>query len=79
MLLMGCAAARNPVPAHEKIGRYASVVPFYKALDALQNGRATEPVTILQIGDSHTANDSFSDQMCTQLQNDFQNAGRGFL
>ncbi|GBQ61154.1 hypothetical protein AA16373_2114 [Komagataeibacter swingsii DSM 16373] len=79
MLLMGCAAARNPVPAHEKIGRYASVVPFYKALDALQNGRATEPVTILQIGDSHTANDAFSDQMRTQLQNDFQNAGRGFL
>ncbi|WP_244184621.1 GDSL-type esterase/lipase family protein [Komagataeibacter europaeus] len=33
----------------------------------------------MQIGDSHTANDSFSDQMRTLLQKDFQNAGRGFL
>ncbi|WP_196795933.1 hypothetical protein [Komagataeibacter europaeus] len=79
VLLMGCAAARDPLPAHEKIGRYASVVPFYKALDSLQSGQATEPVTVLQIGDSHTANDSFSDQMRTLLQKDFQNAGRGFL
>ncbi len=76
---MGCAAARDPLPAHEKIGRYASVVPFYKALDSLRSGQATEPVTVLQIGDSHTANDSFSDQMRTLLQKDFQNAGRGFL
>ncbi|WP_308721179.1 GDSL-type esterase/lipase family protein [Komagataeibacter xylinus] len=81
VLLMGCAASRDAAPARsiEKLGRYSSVAPFYKALDALQAGKATEPVTILQIGDSHTANDAFSDQMRTALQQQFGNAGRGFL
>ncbi|BAK84582.1 GDSL-type esterase/lipase family protein [Komagataeibacter medellinensis] len=81
VLLMGCAASQDAAPARsiEKLGRYSSVVPFYKALDALQGGKVTEPVTILQIGDSHTANDAFSDQMRTQLQQRFGNAGRGYM
>lgn len=81
VLLMGCAASHDAAPARsiEKFGRYSSAVPFYKALNALQSGKTAEPVTILQIGDSHTANDAFSDQMRTALQQQFQNAGRGFL
>ncbi len=56
-------------------GRDAPLAGLFQAL----NDQATAPVTILQIGDSHTANDSFSGQMRARFQARFGNAGRGYL
>jgi hypothetical protein len=51
---------------------------FHRALAALQAGRQ-ERVTILQIGDSHTAGDHFSNGLREKFQGQFGNAGRGML
>ena len=42
-------------------------------------GQRSAPVVILQIGDSHTANDSFSGRMRELFQARFGDAGRGVL
>jgi hypothetical protein len=57
------------------VGRDAPLAGLFQALDTA----GTSPVTILQIGDSHTANDSFSGEMRARLQARFGNAGRGYL
>src|SRR5947207_9701576 len=57
----------------------ASLEKFFAALDGLEEKRATAPVRIVQIGDSHTANDAFSDRMREALQARFGAAGRGWL
>jgi len=62
---------RRPDP----VGRDAPLAGLFQALDTA----GTSPVTILQIGDSHTANDSFSGEMRARLQARFGNAGRGYL
>ena len=78
MLHNGCAGpmsnAPNPLSDHA-----ASLLPLFQALDALQAGSAAGPVAILQIGDSHTANDAFSGRMRSLLQARFGDAGRGML
>mgnify|MGYP002479199237 CR=1 FL=1 len=81
LLLGGCAtaASNHRDPSLDKLGDFASVAPFYSALDALQSGQDKKPVTVLQIGDSHSASDAFSGQMRSLLQKDFGDAGRGFL
>ncbi len=55
------------------------MAPFYWALDALERHAANGPVTVLQVGDSHTANDGFSGRMRDRLQARFGDAGRGLL
>src|SRR5947207_12055989 len=57
----------------------ASLEKFFAALDGLEEKRATAPVRIVQIGDSHTANDAFSGRMREALQRRFGSAGRGWL
>ncbi len=52
--------------------------PLYVALDALEAG-GQAPVAVLQIGDSHTANDAFSGRMRELFQARFGDAGRGML
>ncbi len=52
---------------------------FFAALRGLQDGSRAAPVSILQIGDSHTANDGFSGRMRELMQARFGNAGRGLL
>jgi lysophospholipase L1-like esterase len=52
---------------------------FFAALRGLQDGTRKSPVSILQIGDSHTANDGFSGRMRELMQQRFGNAGRGVL
>ncbi len=52
---------------------------FFKALSALESGRAKGPVTILHLGDSHIAADRFSGDMRDEFQSRFGNAGRGML
>jgi len=53
----------------------APFLPLYRAFDQVRSRQ----VVILQIGDSHTANDSFSGRMRELFQARFGDAGRGVL
>ena len=55
-----------------------SLASFFDALKAL-DAKQTEHVTILQIGDSHTAGDVLSGELRSLLQERFGNAGRGMM
>lgn len=57
----------------------AGLGAFFAALAGLEKKQSTGPVRILQIGDSHTANDAFSGRMREALQGRFGAAGRGWL
>ncbi|MBO0902427.1 GDSL-type esterase/lipase family protein [Jiella sonneratiae] len=50
---------------------------FHAKLEALKNGTRTEPVTVLHIGDSHIAADSFTRGIRSRLQDAYGDAGRG--
>lgn len=80
LLLLGasCAAqggASPPAPPPAERG----LLDFYQALADRESGRRTRPVTVLQIGDSHTANDAFGTRMREVLQDRFGAIGRGLL
>jgi len=72
-----CTETPGPAPsdaeAAARLGPAAPLLPLYRAL--ARGGT----VTILQIGDSHTANDSFSGRMRELFQARFGDAGRGVL
>jgi len=55
------------------------LLPFFAALESIETGAAAQPVEVIQLGDSHTANDSFSAQLRRRLQARFGDAGRGLL
>jgi lysophospholipase L1-like esterase len=81
LLLQACFGPAVPPPAgppveRSRLSSAEGLDRFFAALDARQPGR---PVRILQIGDSHTANDAFSGRMRQRLQTRFGNAGRGWL
>lgn len=84
-LLAGCAPSPQPVSAPSAalpapgLPAETALAPFYQALAQLQAGTRHTPVMVLQIGDSHTANDAFSGHMRSLLQTQFGNAGRGIL
>lgn len=80
--LASCAVQpKGPTDAEiaAKLGPEAPLLPLYRVLLPLEGHTRAAPVTILQIGDSHTANDSFSDRMREQFQARFGDAGRGIL
>jgi lysophospholipase L1-like esterase len=52
---------------------------FYAALRALQRNPKKHRLTIVQLGDSHTAGDRFSGYLRERLQRRFGDAGRGML
>lgn len=62
-----------------KLGPTAPLLPLYRTLFQLEAHARTGPVVILQIGDSHTANDSFSSRLRELFQERFGDAGRGVL
>jgi hypothetical protein len=72
------APLAKPV-APQLTARERTLVPFFTTLKALQDGTRKEPLTILQIGDSHTAGDFLSGQMRKLFQDKFGGAGRGFV
>jgi lysophospholipase L1-like esterase len=76
-LLVTSCAKTLPGPSDAeiaaKLGPAAPLLPLYRALS---DGTT---VVILQIGDSHTANDSFSGRMRELFQARFGDAGRGVL
>ena len=79
MLHNGCAGPMSKSPAPLSDPDATPLRPLFQALDALQAGSTAGPVAILQIGDSHTANDAFSGRMRSLLQARFGDAGRGML
>ncbi len=52
---------------------------FHAKLAALRTGKRKQPITILHIGDSHIASDSFSRGIRTALQSRYGDAGRGMV
>ncbi len=78
LLLQACFGTNEaPSPARpQRLTSPEALAPFFAALD---DGTARPPVRILQIGDSHTANDSLSGRMRQRLQARFGAAGRGWL
>jgi hypothetical protein len=82
VLLQACfgPAPAPPPPAEPtRLSSPAALAPFFASLAALDGKTARQPVRVLQIGDSHTANDSFSGRMRERLQGRFGAAGRGWL
>ncbi len=85
LLLLGLAVAgclQQPpgpaMPEAEVTARLGPFAPLHRYFAAL-NAAPGRPVTVLQIGDSHTANDAFSTAMREALQARFGDGGRGML
>jgi GDSL-like lipase/acylhydrolase family protein len=80
LLLEACFGPAKPPPAalpvETRLSSPEALAPFFTALEASKN---QPPVRILQIGDSHTANDSLSGRLRERLQARFGAAGRGWL
>jgi len=78
LLLEACFGSREaPAPSEpQRLSSPEALAPFFAALD---NRTMRQPVRVLQIGDSHTANDSLSGRMRERLQARFGAAGRGWL
>ena len=82
-LLAGLAASAAPrlrkAPAAPPMdARFRPLAAFFRELRALETGARTI-LPVLQVGDSHTANDGFSGRMREQMQERFGDAGRGLL
>lgn len=78
-LCAGCTATDHPGATRTAEAGYTALLPLFRALEAIDSGTSPAPVAILQIGDSHTANDGFSGRMRGRFQDRFGNAGRGML
>ncbi|MDF3074080.1 MAG: hypothetical protein K0S54_1747 [Alphaproteobacteria bacterium] len=81
----GMAQAPKPKPAPTAVEpatvestQAALLAPFHKALNDLEAGRR-QRVVVLQIGDSHTHADHFTQALRERLQSRFGNAGRGHM
>ncbi len=71
------SAAAAPRPRFQSDGRPLST--FFQALQAVESGQSSQPVTIIQLGDSHTAGDVFTGRLRQRFQDRFGAAGRGML
>ena len=80
LLLLACGGPPAP-PAGAAVTASGdpALRPFLTALDRLAANPSQPPLAILQIGDSHTANDGFSGFMREAMQQRFGNGGRGFM
>lgn len=67
----------QPLPALPAAAK--PLAPLFEALRDLEAGTARAPVTILHIGDNHTAGDRFSGRLRELFQERFGAAGRGML
>jgi lysophospholipase L1-like esterase len=78
LLLQACfGTTEAPAPAERsRLTSPEALAPFFAALD---DATTRQPVRVLQIGDSHTANDSLSGRMRQRFQARFGAAGRGWL
>ena len=68
------------IPRVEPIGDVSGPLGrFHAKLNRLRSGKRKKPVTILHIGDSHVASDSFSRGIRTALQSRYGDSGRGMV
>lgn len=66
------------LPVDTVAGNYAPLRDFFAALDSLQAGKDTV-ITVVQLGDSHIQAGHYSGRMMRLLQQQFGNAGRGWI
>lgn len=66
-----------PVP-DSSVREYAPLLDFFAALDSLRAGKDTV-VTVVQLGDSHIQAGHYSGRMMRLMQQQFGNAGRGWI
>ena len=81
-LALSACAAHHELPDAEivaRLGPAGPLLPLYRALHGLDARTRSTPVAVLQIGDSHSANDGVSGRLREQLQARFGDAGRGVL
>jgi len=78
--LVGCTPqeASSGEALAQAAGGRGAMARFHSAVGDLERGR-TGRVTIVQIGDSHTAADHLSGRLRDRMQGRFGNAGRGML
>ncbi|MDO8311922.1 MAG: GDSL-type esterase/lipase family protein [Sideroxyarcus sp.] len=74
---MPAVAANKTTPLLDYGDRKAPAL--WQSLRDLEDKKRQEPIRIIQLGDSHTAGDYFSGQLRQRLQNQFGNAGIGWL
>ena len=74
---MPAGAANKTTPLLDYGDRKAPAL--WQSLRDLEDKKRQEPIRIIQLGDSHTAGDYFSGQLRQRLQNQFGNAGIGWL
>ena len=83
LLLQACFTSSPPAPSappvEKRLASPGALAPFFAALGSLDQRPAQHAVRIIQIGDSHTANDSFSGHLRELFQHRFGAAGRGWL
>lgn len=76
---IGAAADSILLPVPDSSGReYAPLLDFFAALDSLRAGKDTV-VTVVQLGDSHIQAGHYSGRMMRLMQQQFGNAGRGWI
>ncbi|HTF98162.1 MAG TPA: SGNH/GDSL hydrolase family protein [Cellvibrio sp.] len=76
-LLASQTLANQFTPVHDYGDRKAPAL--WEGLQQLEQGIRTQPLRIIQLGDSHTAGDYFTGQLRQRLQRQFGNAGIGWL
>lgn len=74
---MPAVAANKTTPLLDYGDRKAPAL--WQSLRDLEDNKRLEPIRIIQLGDSHTAGDYFSGQLRQRLQNQFGDAGIGWL
>jgi lysophospholipase L1-like esterase len=84
LLLQACFRSEEEGPAlppapSPRLSSPQALAPFFAQLAALDGKQSQQPLRIMQIGDSHTANDSLSGRMRDRFQARFGSAGRGWL
>lgn len=77
VLLATQTVANQFTPLHDYGDRKAPAL--WQNLQQLEQGQRSEPLRIIQLGDSHTAGDYFTGQLRLRLQRQFGNAGIGWL
>ena len=81
LALAGLAAAHSAraQACDQSLCGAPALSPVFRALEAVKGGHRERPVHIIQIGDSHTANDYIAGALRDQLQFKFGHGGRGVL
>lgn len=75
----GGVATHDGSPAQGRAWGSGPLVPFWKALANVEEGRRRDPVRVLWLGDSHTAADFMTGTVRQELQKGHGASGPGFV